>query len=138
MNMSLNLTNIVYSLMGVALIVAITCQLAHCDNQASSMQQEGNLSSLLHSIKKASFHGAGIVKSAALAIPFTKILMTGGALLGLFFVFIRILVVIGPILLLGALTRESTDATDLLKMLIEFYNQVIVALDDQMSQANLD
>lgn len=62
--------------------------------------------------------------------------MTTGALLGLFLVFIRILIVIGPILLLGALTRESTDAKDLLRMLIEFYNQVIVALDDQMSQSN--
>lgn len=138
MKMSYKQENIVPHLMSLALLLAITCQLAYCDDQANLIEHEGKLSSILSTIKKASFHGVDTVSRVAVSIPFTKILMTAGALLGLLFVFMRILIVIGPILLLGALTRESTDATDLLKMLVEFYNQVIVALDDQMSQSSLE
>lgn len=118
------------------IVLTIASQVTWCDDQSKSIHNEGRLSSILHSIKQASFDGADLVRSAVVSIPFTKMVMTTGALLGLFLVFIRILIVIGPILLLGALTRESTDAKDLLRMLIEFYNQVIVALDDQMSQSN--
>lgn len=81
--------------------------------------------------KQASRQGASFLGDMAASIPFGKIALGGGALLGLFLLFLRLLIVLGPILILGAMTRESTDATDLLRMLIEFYNQIILSLEEQ-------
>lgn len=86
-------------------------------------------------LKQTSRQGASYVSELVASIPFGKIALASGALLSIFFLFIRLIVVLGPILILGAMTRESTDATDLLRMLIEFYNQVIVSLDEQMAQS---
>ena len=94
------------------------------------------LQNLLASFKKTSRQGLSVASNLLSYIPFGRILLAGGALLSLFFIFLRLLVVLGPILLLGALTRESTNATDLFRLLIEFYNEVIMALDQQMSSPN--
>lgn len=94
----------------------------------------GSLRNFFGSLRRASSRGLSFASNLLVSIPFTKILVAGGALLSLFFIFVRLIVVLGPILLLGAMTRESTDASDLLKMLIEFYNQIILALDEQTSQ----
>lgn len=93
----------------------------------------GSLRSFFGSLRRASSRGLSFASNLLVSIPFTKVLVAGGALLSLFFIFVRLIVVLGPILLLGAMTRESTDASDLLKMLIEFYNQIILALDEQTS-----
>lgn len=91
----------------------------------------GIVAQLVSNIKKASVGGARYINDLALSIPFTKAVLIGGALVSLFFLFLRILVVLGPILVLGAIARESsTDATDFLKMLIEFYNQIVEAMEE--------
>lgn len=92
------------------------------------------LANIFSQFKQTSIQGASFLRRSVSSIPIGKIVLIGGALLSLFFIFLRLLVVLGPILILGAMTRESTDATDVLRMLIEFYNQVIVALDEQMIQ----
>ena len=123
------------------LLPLLTCILVSlfCDANASELSKisrYNGLNDLFSSLKKIPSRGATFISDFALSIPFTKILLAGGALLGILFMFIRLLIVLGPIIILGAMTRESTDATDLLKMLIEFYNQVIVALDDQPSPSS--
>lgn len=100
-------------------------------NQLSYKQSPFKLQNILQSVKKSSRQSFNYLSELIVSIPFTKILLASGALLSLFFVFIRLLIVLGPILILGAMTRESTNATDIIRMLIEFYNQVIVALDEQ-------
>lgn len=82
-------------------------------------------------IKKTSRQSLGFLSNLFVSIPFGKMLLAGGALLSLFFLFVRLIIVLAPILILGAMARESTDATDLIKMLIDFYNQVVIALDEQ-------
>lgn len=100
-----------------------------------SLKPEPKLESFFSSLKQTIQQRISLAKKLSLpfSLPLTKILLSGGAILSLLFIFMRMLIVIGPILLLGAMTRESTDATDLLKILIEFYNQVVVALDNQNS-----
>lgn len=92
----------------------------------------GRVENLFAILKQASRQGASYLSDLAISIPFGKIAVGGGALLGIFFLFLRLLIVMGPILILGALTRESQDATDLIRMLIDFYNQLIVSLDEQV------
>lgn len=117
-------------------LLYLACQFPVPANAAelSKSSHSGRLENFFAVLKVASRQGKNYVADLLETIPFKKIILSGGALLSLFFIFVRLLVVLGPILILGALTRESTDATDLMKILIEFYNQVIVALDDQMSQ----
>lgn len=92
----------------------------------------GSLRGFFGEIKKSSARGLNYLTNMLVSIPFTKIIMAGGALLSLFFIFVRLIIVLGPIMILGAMTRDgTTDASDLLKMLIEFYNQIVVALDEQ-------
>lgn len=102
----------------------------------SESRSIGSLQAFFGQIKKASARGVGYASNMLLSIPFTKMLMVGGALLSLFFIFLRLIIVLGPIMLLAMASRESTDASDLLKILIEFYNQIVLALDEQMSQQN--
>lgn len=64
-------------------------------------------------------------------IPITKILLVGGAVLSILFMFIRLVIVLGPIIILGALTRESNSANDFFSLLLEFYNRLLSAVDDQ-------
>lgn len=116
----------------IILILRIESQQSQAD--AAELAKSGQFHNIFSSLKQASHQGVNYVSDLVVSIPFGKIVLAGGALLSLFFIFVRLLVVLGPILLLGALTRDSTDATDLLRMLIEFYNQVIVALDEQMTQ----
>lgn len=93
--------------------------------------------SIFSNLKKVSFQGIQQASGLLVSVPFGKILLAGGALLSLFFIFIRLIIVLSPIFLLGALTRESTDFVDLFEMLIEFYNRVVMALDDQALQSSI-
>lgn len=95
-----------------------------------------SLGSFFSDLKRASARSLSSLSSLLVSIPFTKIIMSGAALLSLFFIFVRLIVVLGPILLLGAMARENTDASDLLKLLIDFYNQIIIALDESPSEPN--
>ena len=95
----------------------------------------GRFENLFSRLKQTSRQGASYASDLLASIPFGKVALASGALLSIFFLFIRLIVVLGPILILGAMTRESTDATDLMRMLIEFFNQVIVSLDEQMAQS---
>lgn len=96
--------------------------------------RSGRVDNFIAVLKQASYQGANYARDLATSLPLTKILLAGGALLSLFLIFIRLIIVLGPILVLGAMTRESTDTTDLLRMLLEFYNQVVMALDAQLNQ----
>lgn len=118
--------------------IFIVVQLNNTENsrvQAQDLAKSGRLQKYFALLKQTPGQATSYARELITSIPFGKILLAGGALLSVFFLFVRLLVVLGPILILGALTRESTDATDLLRMLIEFYNQVIVALDEQMIQS---
>lgn len=95
-----------------------------------------SLGNFFGNLRRASSRGLSSLSSIFISIPFAKIVMSGAALLSLFFIFVRLIVVLGPILLLGAMARESTDASDLLRLLIDFYNQIIQALDEPSSQLN--
>lgn len=96
----------------------------------------GSLGNYFNTLKRASSRGLSSVSSLLVSIPFTKIVMSGAALLSLFFIFVRLVVVLGPILLLGAMARESTDVSDLLRILIDFYHQIILALEEPSSQTD--
>lgn len=126
----MNRLNTILFLMTLCIIIYLLVWQVEALSQNSSPKLT---ESFFSSLKQTSRQGVGLFKKFAASIPFTKVLLSGGAILSLFFIFIRMLIVIGPILILGAMTRESTDATDFLKMLIEFYNQIVVALDDQAS-----
>lgn len=128
--MTLNRLTVVLSVVAVLLTLLSQGQTV-TGTELTKVFKLPRMDGLLGTIKQASRQSASFVSDLVVSIPFTKILLTGGALLSLLFIFLRLLIVLGPILILGALTRESTDATDILKMLVEFYNQVIVALDDQ-------
>lgn len=93
--------------------------------------QRPRLERFFSSLKRASSKGVDILGSLFHSFPFGRVALAGGALLSLLFLFVRLLIVMGPILILGSLTRDSTEPTDLLRMLIEFYNQMIVALEEQ-------
>lgn len=99
--------------------------------KSESGSYANKLSSILSGLRKSSFQGVQQASSLLVSLPFGKILLAGGALLSLLFIFLRLVVVLSPIFLLGALTRESTDFVDLLEMVIEFYNRIVIALDDQ-------
>lgn len=126
------------SIYAIAALLALVCVVAQADKQAVDDQQQSIsksasksvLNALLSSVRRASSRSFSYLSSTLIATPITRILLTGGAILSLMLVFIRLVIVLGPILLLGALARESTDASDFLRMMIEFYNQVVLALDD--------
>lgn len=94
------------------------------------------LENIFTSLKQTSRQGASFLTDLIASIPFGKIALASGALLSLILIFFRLLVVLGPILILGAMTRESTDTTDLIRTMIEFYKQVIVALNEQIAQSD--
>lgn len=96
----------------------------------------GKFSSFFSLLRRTSRQGVNIISDLAVSIPFSKILLSGAAILSLLLIFLRVLIVLGPILLLGTLARESTDATDFLKMMIEFYNQVVAELENQANVNN--
>ena len=100
-----------------------------------SVKEPNRLAKILSSVKRVSNRGFSVVGDFLASVSFTKIAIAAGALLSIFLLFVRLLVVLGPILILGAMTRESTESTDLIRMLIEFYNQIIVALDEQHMSA---
>lgn len=104
--------------------------------QKSSRSEK--LVNLFAIIQQTSKQSLSYITNLAASIPFAKLILTGGALLSFFFVFIRFLIVLGPIILMGTLTRESSEATDFLKSLIEFYNQIVLTLEDQTRLSSED
>lgn len=119
----------------LALLVLQIVVSYHVVAAEQSVSSPGKLSNLFSNLKTASQRSFTYAGDLLTALPVGKIFLAGGALLSLLFIFVRLLIVLGPIILLGALTRESTDASDLLRMLIEFYNQVVIALDEQSQQS---
>lgn len=124
-------------LLAAIVLIDITnvCPFADAAEPLVAKGRFSKLENLFSSFKQASVRGAGLARDLAVSIPFTKILLAGGAVLSLLFFFARLLVVLGPILLLGALTRESTDTRDAFRMVLEFFDQVIIALAEQMNQS---
>lgn len=120
---------IVYGL--TIVLVALMSTISGQELEKSS--KSGTILNYLAILRQTSRQSIGYITNLAEAIPFTKVLLAGGALLSLFFIFVRLLVVLGPIILFGTLTRESTDVSDYLKLLIEFYNQIVQTLDEQIS-----
>lgn len=129
-------TKLTILLVVITLVVLLHLQQTGRNVEASELAKTsraiGKLGNFFSNIKRASVRGVNLFTGMLASIPITKIMLAGGALLSLFFIFIRLLIVLGPILILGAMTRESTDTTDFLRILIEFYNQVLVALDEQI------
>lgn len=130
--------NLVILLLFVLLVVEISVHVQGNDIQEIKSRESpkegraiGRLSDFFSSISRASSRSFSLVSNFLVShLPSKKILITSGALMSLFFIFVRLIIVMAPILLLGALTRESTDASDILQMLFDFYNQIIVALED--------
>lgn len=104
-----------------------------CVELARANGVKQHAASLFGLVKKTSRQGIDLAANLLASVPFGTVAVAAGALLGLFFLFLRLLIVLGPILVLGALTRESSSGgyLDFLSMLLEFYNQLIESLDNQ-------
>lgn len=136
-------SNRLVSLASLALLAVLVVHLleSSCSAEAAQIVRTrrssylNKLSDVFSGFKEASFHGVKQARGLLVSLPLGKILLAGGALLSLFFIFLRIIIVFSPIFLLAALTRESTDVGDIIGMLIEFYNRIVIALDDQVPQS---
>lgn len=137
------ISNRLVSLAGSALLAVLIVHLLGSSFSAEAAQivrtrhssYFDKLSDVVSGFKQATFQGVKQARGLLVSLPLGKILLAGGALLSLFFIFIRIIIVFSPIFLLAALTRESTDVGDIIGMLIEFYNRIVIALDDQAPQS---
>lgn len=137
------IVNLLVKVFVVAILICVAFEVEASDENVAETREEvasvvakptGKLSEILSTIKEASVGGVSQASTWVRSLPFGKIFMTGGALLSLFFIFVRLVIVLGPILILGALTRESTDTGDFLRMLLEFYGQIIEAADPPSGQ----
>lgn len=111
--------------------MALVAQATSQELQKST--QSGTVMNYFAILKQASRQSYNYLMNFVDALPLTKMLLTSGAFLGLFFMLIRLVIVLGPIIFLGALTRESSEVSDYLKLLIEFYNHIVLAIDDQIN-----
>lgn len=112
-------------------LMALVAQATSQELQKST--QSGTVMNYFAILKQASRQSYNYLMNFVDALPLTKMLLTSGAFLGLFFMLIRLVIVLGPIIFLGALTRESSEVSDYLKLLIEFYNHIVLAIDDQIN-----
>lgn len=89
-----------------------------------------SISDLWTNLHEKSSRSLGSLTSLLQTIPITKIVLTSGTLVASLLILLRIIVVLGPILILGTLAREDTDIRDLIRQLIDNYKMIIETLDN--------
>lgn len=126
-----------HSVAFIVVVVVITTALSiSCKtNDAGShgnllaTRSKRSLSSFIQNLQESTSRSFTSFTDLLPSISITKLILVSGALISVLFLFLRILVVIGPILILGAMAREDASVVDIVKIIVEGYNMIIEALD---------
>lgn len=124
---------VLVTILSLLLIVgqkSLAHQLPSGSSEELAKLDEGRLVNFLSIAKQAAVQALSYFKDVAMNMPFGKILLAG-ALISLFSFFLRLIIVLGPIIALGAMTREGTDPRDFLMMFVNFYNNIVQNMDTQ-------
>lgn len=127
---SLRLRLIINLSLATILVVSVVCEDNSTSKESTELESASVWIQAFRGIQKASSRGLTIVGDIITGVPLTTIILIAG---GLISIILRLIVVFGPIFLLGTVTRDSSEATNFLKLIIEAYNMVIEAIENGQS-----
>lgn len=117
----------------LATLAVVLCQ--NISDESESRVSPNKLDQVFTTMRSASSRSLGYLGSL-MGKPLGRILLAGGGVIGFILLAIRILVVAGPIFLLGSMARDSREVSDFLRLMVESYNLIVEALEDPVAPFN--